>query len=124
MNHIRVLIVDDEPDFRELLKDGLSAFGHSIETAPDGETALELLKTFMPHIVLLDVMLKEQSGIKVLESIREIDKQVKIMMISGMLDLGVAKEAILLGAVDYITKPVDFKQIDELIKNLVESTLG
>jgi len=124
MNQIRVLIVDDELDFRELLKGGLSAFGYSIETAPDGKTALELLRTFMPHVVLLDVMLKEESGINVLKDIREIDKQVKIMMISGMLDLGVAKEAISLGAVDYITKPVDFKQIDELIKNLVESTLG
>jgi len=118
MSQKRVLVVDDEPDFSNIVIDVMTDSGYQVKAAHNGETATELCKTFLPHVVLMDVMLVGETGIDVLEKIRKIDKEVKVIMISGMLDLEIAREAIIRGAIEYFTKPIDFNKLDEFIQNL------
>lgn len=116
MSEVRVLVVDDEPEIREILDRALSWSGYKVETAHNGKKAIEACQSFMPHIVLLDVMMPDLSGVEALQKIREFDQQVKVVMVSGMHDLQVAKEAMALGAVDYLTKPFDLKDLDAFLK--------
>ncbi len=74
-------------------------------------------------MVLLYVIMPQMNGLEILRKMREIDKSVKIVMLSGMQDLRVAKDAINGGAVDYLTKPVDIKELKELIKNSVKDQI-
>jgi len=119
MEPARILVVDDEPDIRDILEKSLSLSGYSVTSAADGAKALELCASFNPHVILLDVMMPDASGVETLQKIRALDRDVKVVMVSGMHDLTVAREAISLGAVDYITKPFDLRDLDSYIKTLL-----
>jgi DNA-binding NtrC family response regulator len=123
MNKIRLLIVDDEAEFCTIILDGLTEFGYDVKCTHNTKGAVELCESFLPHVVLLDVILADERGIDVLEKIRKIDTHVKVLMISGMLDLETAKEAIALGAEDYITKPIDFLKMDDIIRKLTKGVI-
>lgn len=124
MSKIRILVVDDEIEVCETLEMFLSGFGHEVKTAIDGKSALELVLSFMPHFVILDVMIPDMSGIEILKEVKEIDSSIRAIMISGMHDLRVAKEAIELGAIDYLPKPVDYTILHNLIKEHENSITG
>lgn len=117
-------MVDDEIEVCETLEMFLSGFGHEVKTAIDGKSALELVLSFMPHFVILDVMIPDMSGIEILKEVKEIDSSIRAIMISGMHDLRVAKEAIELGAIDYLPKPVDYTILHNLIKEHENSITG
>jgi len=117
-------VVDDEIEVCETLEMFLSGFGHEVKTAIDGKSALELVLSFMPHFVILDVMIPDMSGIEILKEVKEIDSSIRAIMISGMHDLRVAKEAIELGAIDYLPKPVDYTILHNLIKEHENSITG
>jgi len=119
LSALRILVVDDEKDFLDLVVRSLQILGHETASALDGPTAVELCQTFLPHVILLDVMMPEVNGIETLRLIRKFDRDVKVVMISGMHDLQAAKEAINLGASDYVTKPFDLKQLDVYIRGIV-----
>jgi len=120
----RVLVVDDEPDIQDILARLLEMSGFDVAVAGNGLRALELAKSFSPHIILLDVMMPDTSGIETLQKIREFDHEAKIIMVSGMHDVTVAKEAISLGAIDYITKPFDLKELEFYIQSLFPENQG
>jgi len=124
LSKIRILVVDDEIEVCETLEMFLSGFGHEVKTAIDGKSALELVLSFMPHFVILDVMIPDMSGIEILKEVKEIDSSIRAIMISGMHDLRVAKEAIELGAIDYLPKPVDYTILHNLIKEHENSITG
>ncbi len=119
MKEIRILVIDDEIDVCAMLVQVFEAFGYATQYATNGKDALELVKSFNPHFIFLDVIMPEMSGLDVLKEIRKINTSIKVFMISGMHDLGMAKEAMKLGAIDYIPKPID---IDELVKYLNQET--
>lgn len=124
MNKLRILIVDDEADMCEFLTEAVSPFDCEVRSTRESEQAIGICKDFMPHIVLLDVMMPKMNGIEVLQKIREYDKQVNVIMISGMLDLGLAREAMSLGAIDYLAKPIDLTKLGELIESAKKETFG
>jgi len=124
MNQVRILIVDDEAEFCTIILEGLEEFGYDVKCAHNCETAIEMSETFIPNIILLDVMLADERGIDVLEKIRKTDKQVRVLMISGMLDLDTVKEAIALGAEDYITKPIDLMKLNDVIQELTKGVVN
>lgn len=115
----RILVVDDEPDFVAIIERTLALSGYEVATAYNGREAMETARTFLPHCLLLDVMMPEMGGLEVLQKIREIDNDAKVVMISGMHDVQAAREAIKLGAVDYITKPFDLRELDGYLKSLL-----
>lgn len=124
MDQIRILVIDDEVDVCEMLIHFFTSSGYTAKYANDGETALEKMQSFSPHFVFLDVMMPGMSGMEVLRGIREIDKTAQVIMISGMHDLGVAKEAMKLGAVDYMPKPIQLDVVLEYLQTQSRNMFG
>ncbi len=108
----RVLVVDDEPDFVELLREFLTAKGYDVSSAQNGEEALRKVKEERPHLILLDVRMPKMNGLEVLRQVREIDHEVGVIMVTAVSDEETGRQALKLGAFDYITKPLDLKYLE------------
>jgi DNA-binding response OmpR family regulator len=108
----RVLVVDDEPDAVELLREFLTAKGYEVAVASDGEMALRLVKEERPHLILLDVRMPKMNGLEVLKRVREIDREVGVIMVTAVNEEETGREALKLGAYDYITKPLDLQYLE------------
>jgi two-component system NtrC family response regulator len=114
-----ILIVDDEKDFCTILSDSLSQDKYRVVTAFNGKTGLELAKKERPDLMLLDIKMPGMDGIEVLRKIKKMKKEIVVIMFTGYGTLETAREAMKLGAYDYVTKPVDLF----LLKSLVEEVL-
>jgi DNA-binding response OmpR family regulator len=108
----RVLVVDDEPDAVELLREFLTAKGYEVTDASDGEEALRRVKEDRPHLILLDVRMPKLNGLEVLKRVREIDREVGVIMVTAVNEEDTGREALKLGAYDYITKPLDLQYLE------------
>ena len=108
----RVLIVDDEPDARELLTDFLTAKGYETFAASNGQQALSMVKEQRPHLILLDVRMPGMDGLEVLKQVREIDHEVGVIMVTAVNEEETGRQALNMGAFDYITKPLDFQYLE------------
>jgi len=111
---LKVLIIDDEPPIRKLLRMGLSTQGYSVLEATNGKTALELLNE-QPGLVILDLGLPDISGHELLRLIRARNEAVPIVVLSSRGDEAGKVQALDLGADDYITKPFG---MDELLARM------
>jgi two-component system KDP operon response regulator KdpE len=111
---IKVLIIDDEPPIRKLLRMGLTTQGYDILDAPNGKTALELLKK-KPDLVILDLGLPDIDGLELLATIRARAESVPIIVLSSRGDEGGKVDALDRGADDYVTKPFG---MDELLARM------
>ena len=108
----RVLVVDDEPDFIELLREFLTVKGYEVIAASNGEEALRKVKEDRPHLILLDVRMPKMNGPEVLKQVREIDHEVGVIMVTAVNEEETGRQALKLGAFDYITKPLDLKYLE------------
>ena len=111
---IKVLVVDDEPPIRKLLRMGLSTQGYGILEAPNGKAALGLLEE-KPDLVILDLGLPDIQGHELLRMIRARDERVPIVVLSSRGDEAGKVQALDLGADDYVTKPFG---MDELLARM------
>ena len=111
----RILVVDDEAEVCNALKDFLSLKEYEVETALDGPTALKKVEEFNPHIVLLDIIMPGMGGIDVLSSIKNIDPKIGIVMTTAVADEEIARRTIQLGAYDYILKPIDLNHLETVL---------
>ena len=120
---MRILIVDDEEELCEALKDFFEYKGYEVYTSDTGEKALEVVNTQSPNWVLLDIKLPDISGLDVLKEIKRRTTNTNVVMITGGLDDGENLEKSLrLGAFEYITKPFTLDYLENVllpkIKNL------
>ena len=106
----KVLVVDDEPPIRKLLRMGLSAQGYEILEAPNGKTSLELLSQ-KPDLVILDLGLPDMQGLELLRMIRARNESVPIVVLSSRGDEAGKVQALDLGADDYVTKPFGLEEL-------------
>jgi two-component system KDP operon response regulator KdpE len=111
---LRVLVIDDEPPIRKLLRMGLGTQGYQILDAPNGKTALELMAE-APDLVILDLGLPDIEGLELLRLIRERNEQVPVVVLSSRGDETAKVQALDLGADDYVTKPFG---MDELLARI------
>jgi two-component system KDP operon response regulator KdpE len=111
---LKVLVVDDEPPIRKLLRMGLNTQGYEILDAPNGKTALELLDQ-KPDVVILDLGLPDIQGLELLRMIRARNESVPIVVLSSRGDEASKVQALDLGADDYVTKPFG---MDELLARM------
>ena len=111
----RILIVDDEQSVREVLSEYFVEQGYSVESAGGGEEALALVQRSTPDLVLLDVRMPGIDGVETLRRIRGIAPDVSVIMVTANEDVGLARETLKLGALDYVAKPFDFVYLERAI---------
>jgi two-component system KDP operon response regulator KdpE len=110
----RVMVIDDEPPIRKLLRMGLTAHGYQIIEAANGRTALQLLNQ-NPDLIILDLGLPDTNGHDLLRTIRSRNERVPIVILSSRGDEAGKVQALDLGADDYMTKPFG---MDELLARM------
>ncbi len=115
-----ILIVDDEPDICEMLAGLFSEEGYSTTTVVSGKGAVKRVIEREVDVVLLDIIMPQPNGIDVLKQIKSIRSGLPVVMMTAFGDPIAAKDAIRLGAYDYITKPFDF----ECVKKIIQQVLG
>ena len=113
----KILIIDDELDICNTLVKVLRDEGYEMSASQNAKKGLELLESLRPNLVLLDMKMPEMDGIEALGRIREINKDIPVVMITGYGDLSTAKESMKLGAFDYITKPFDLSFLKSTIRD-------
>ncbi len=114
----RVLVAEDHPRTRHAWAELIASWGFEVEAAEDGQRAIDLIASFEPHIVLLDLKLPIKDGLGVLSEIRQRGLPIITIMISGEGDIPDAVQAIKLGAYDYLRKPVDPPRLRQTLNNL------
>lgn len=115
----KLLVVDDETDICDFVKTFFKDRGFYVFTALNGEEALSIIKKDRPDLVLLDIKMKGMDGLAALKHIKELDRSIKIIMVTALADQDKMHEAYKLGACDYITKPLILDHLEHLVlKNL------
>ena len=112
----RVLVVDDELEFRKVLAEYLEDRGFDVIEAQAGEEALDRIPDFHPHIVLMDVMMAGVGGIEALRRIKVSAPETCVIMVTAVEDIDSARGALALGASDYVTKPFSFQYLDSVLE--------
>jgi two-component system KDP operon response regulator KdpE len=107
---LKVLVIDDEPPIRKLLRMGLSTQGYAVLEAPNGKTALDLLAE-APGLIILDLGLPDTAGLELLRTIRTRNESVPIVVLSSRGDEAGKVQALDLGADDYVTKPFGIEEL-------------
>ncbi|MBZ5527424.1 MAG: sigma-54 dependent transcriptional regulator [Acidobacteriia bacterium] len=117
----KVLIVDDEKLVRWSLTQKCAEYGFQSLEAPGGEEALRLAAAETPDVILLDVHLPDQSGIEVLEKLKQAGDTSAVIMMTADPQLEEVKAALRLGAYDFITKPLNFEELSVTVQNAAEA---
>ncbi len=120
MKDAKILVVDDALFMRKLLGSTLKEIGFSnIEFAEDGLEAVKKAEKIQPQIVTLDVSMPGMDGIEAIGKILEVSSKSKIVMVSAVKSQQVIENAINKGAVDYIPKPFNRREVESSMKRLV-----
>ena len=120
----RILIVDDEVEFAEVMQEYIQMKGYEAEISVDGPSAIKKIETFKPHLVLLDVHMPMMDGLEVLERISSQNRNIGIIMVTALRDDEIGRRALELGAADFITKPVDVAYFEKSVLSKIVSVIG
>ena len=118
-----VLIIDDEPDIRELIGGILEDEGYSVRTAPSAQVALEEISARKPDLVVLDVWLQDSSmdGLELLSYLKSLDANLPVIIISGHGTIETAVTAIRKGAYDFLEKPFKADRLLLIVERALET---
>ncbi len=119
---IKILFADDEENIRNLYSQSLQDIdGFEVETASDGEEALQKIDLNKPHLIILDIMMPKKTGTEVLKAIKSdpSTKNIPVLMFSGIADMSTITECLELGAIGFIQKDEEHEEIMAKIKLLV-----
>jgi DNA-binding response OmpR family regulator len=103
----RILVVDDDVDVADLLKDFFVDENYEVRIAENGRIGLDLFDTWRPHVVLLDLRMPEMSGAEVFQRIRIMQPTAPVIFVTGADDEVLARQLLREGAADYVRKPID-----------------
>ncbi|MGC4092907.1 MAG: sigma-54 dependent transcriptional regulator [Polyangiaceae bacterium] len=117
---LRILVVDDDSSARAALKRLFESEGHEVDTAADGEIALERFLELPPDVIVTDLHMPNRDGMGLLQAVRERDRGLPVIMVTSASDLGPAVAAMRAGATDYITKPIDFEALSLALSRAIE----
>ena len=112
---IRVLLVDDEPDFVESLSQRLQIRDFDVKTSLSGDEALDLILRQDFDIIVLDVLMPGKDGIETLREIKTLKPLINVIMLTGNTTVETAIEGMKLGAYDYLIKPVETDELADKI---------
>lgn len=120
LNIRKILIVDDEPDVREVLADHLKSLGVELSFASDGQMAFDLLKQQSFDIVLCDIAMPKMTGLELLAEVRHHCITSTFVMLTGFGDREKILKALRLGAIDFLDKPFNAEKLKSTVSNLIE----
>lgn len=115
----RILVVDDEDTLRTVLSQELKGEGYEVETAADGQIAIDTLKNKQFELILLDIKMPNVNGFEVLKYIKQNHPNLKVIMLTGFADLKNAIESKKLGAEDFVSKPYDLVDLITTIERVL-----
>jgi DNA-binding NtrC family response regulator len=115
-----ILVVDDDPDIREVLADRLEALGYRVLTAANGVEGLEVFERQVPHLVLLDIEMPGMNGLEMLGEIRKREHDTAVIMITAYGTIERAVEAMKDGAYDFIPKPFEPDHVALIVAKALE----
>lgn len=116
MSATHILVVDDEPGMRRYLQTVLELDSYRVSTAADGEEALSKIQRDQPDVVLLDMVMPGPDGLETLRRIRQARPTTKVVMLSCVRDTRKVAMAMRLGAQDYLSKPVQKEEMDDVLR--------
>lgn len=115
-----ILLVDDDENLRWVVQTQLEDAGYSVKTAGTGEEALSLIANDPPALVITDLRMPGLSGIDLLRQLRESNPDLPVVIITAFGTIQNAVEAVKSGAYDYLTKPIDFEELNLLVRRALE----
>lgn len=118
----KILLVDDETGFTELMRDLLQMDDYEVEVANDGQEGLEKVQKFMPDVIISDVVMPRMSGFEMFKQIKAIPETsaIPFLFITGYQDERVLTEARKIGVFGILRKPIDLEQIEVRLKELMK----
>ncbi len=116
---IRILVVDDEQIMRDSLSDWLRLDGYEVEAVEDGYKALEKVKKESWDVLFVDLKMPRMDGIEVMQKVKEINKDIPVIIITAYATVDTAVKAMKEGAYEYIVKPFNPEEISIIIRNIV-----
>ena len=120
----RILVIEDSKDLARGLCDNLELEGYEARTVPDAETALELVESFSPHLILLDLMLPGMGGFEFLEAYRARGHEEPVLILSARGQQVDKLRGFRLGADDYVTKPFDLFELLARVRVILQRSYG
>ena len=124
---MKILCIDDEADFRENLVEFLEDLGHDVTEASDGAQGLELVRAQLPDLIICDRSMPKMTGTELLEALRNdgaIPDSLPFLFLTALDDRRDRHAAVHLNPTKYLTKPVDFDQLEGLLRSLDPQTSG
>jgi DNA-binding NtrC family response regulator len=115
-----IIVADDDPDIREILRDTLNSLGARTITAANGQECLDRAETAAPDLILLDIEMPIKNGLEVLEELRGRGSEMTVIMITAYGTIERAVQAMKQGAYDFITKPFELDHVAVLVEKALE----
>jgi len=120
----KVLIIDDQPEMRDIMRRSLELAGHEVAEASDGSGGIAQYRSAPADVVVTDILMPDSDGIELISSLRRVDPKVRILAISGGCSAGrvdFLRMAMTLGAKATLTKPFNTAQLQDRVAELLDS---
>ncbi len=118
----RLVVIDDEIDLCELIRRMFLDQGHDVVYFTDEDEALAWLRQENADLLIVDIQLKRKTGIDILRHVHDLDFRPKVIIITAYPSIRTAKEAVSLGASDYLIKPVDIDELERKVNRILDET--
>ena len=117
MDKVKILLIDDEQDFLEVMTSRIESWGYDVTTASNGKDGLDLLVKDKPDIIILDYMMPDMDGVKALGQIRKIDKKIPVIMFTAHPDLDSMEKSEKLEVSFYVPKLTAYSDMQTGLKS-------
>lgn len=116
----KILVVDDQRGVRKLLEELFRRDGYEVSLAADGLESVDMVKNFMPDVVLMDMKMPNMNGLEASREIFKIKPDLPIIMMTAYGEMEVVHKALEIGVKKYITKPFDVMELRRLVKEILD----
>lgn len=116
-----IMAVDDVMDAGILIQRILSEEGHDVVFFTEEEDAVDHVKNNKVDLAILDIKLKKMSGVDLLDELKKVDPEIKIIMLTGYPTMETARDSLKLGASEYLLKPIDYEELVEKVEKVLGS---
>lgn len=113
----KILIIDDDSRIRETMMAFFEDAGFEVRDLKNGTTALEVIGSYQPDLILCDIVMPGISGLSILKQIKDVFPSQKVVLVSGLQEAQAQEDASRLGAFDFLAKPIVFKDVEERVLN-------